>query len=262
MNKLTIKEELQVINRFNDKIPLKLIMSEFNIKSKKTIYDIVNRDGRDKIIPNRKFKVDESYFETIDTQDKAYWLGFLYADGYVRMKNNRSGELRLKLGRKDKEHIELFKYCIKSTHKIKDIKSFVTVGDKKYESDCSTFSIYNTKIVSDLYKHGCLNNKTFKIKLPNLREDLIRHFIRGYFDGDGCISLSVIKILGNDDFISSLQKILCEKLNSSRVFNYKNGNIRSLIISNVKDSISFMNYIYEDSNIFLKRKREIFNNLL
>jgi hypothetical protein len=86
------------------------------------------------------------------------------------------------------------------------VKSYVTVGDRKYESDCSTFSIYNTKIVSDLYKHGCVNNKTFKIKLPKLREDLIRHFIRGYFDGDGCISLPNIKILGNEDFISSLQK--------------------------------------------------------
>lgn len=263
MNKLTIEEELQIINRFNDKIPLKLIVSEFNIKSKKTIYDVLKRNGRDKIIPNKKYTVDETYFKNIDTQDKAYWLGFLYADGYVRMKNNRSGELKLKLGLKDKEHIELFKDCIKSTHKIKDVKSYVTVGDRKYESDCSTFSIYNTKIVSDLYKHGCVNNKTFKIKLPKLREDLIRHFIRGYFDGDGCISLPInIKILGNEDFISSLQKFLCEKLNSSRVYNYKYGNIRSLIISNIKDSISFMNYIYEDSNIFLERKREIFNNLL
>jgi len=263
MNKLTIEEELQIIDRVNNKTPLKLIISEFGIKSKKTIYDVIERNGRDKIIPNKKFTVDENYFENIDTQDKSYWLGFLYADGYVRMKNNKSGELRLKLGLKDKQHIELFKSCIKSSHKIKDIKSYVTVGDKKYESECSTFSIYNTKIVSDLYRHGCVNNKTFKIKLPNLKEDLIRHFIRGYFDGDGCISIPTnIKILGNEEFISSLQKLLCEKLNSSRVYNYKNGKIRSLIISNIKDTICFMNYIYQDSNIFLERKRKIFNSLL
>jgi hypothetical protein len=78
MNKLTIEEELQIINRFNDKIPLKLIVSEFNIKSKKTIYDVLKRNGRDKIIPNKKYTVDETYFQNIDTQDKAYWLGFLY----------------------------------------------------------------------------------------------------------------------------------------------------------------------------------------
>ena len=65
-------------------------------KLEKTVSDIIKRDGNPHIIANKKYTVNENYFENIDNEEKAYWLGFLYADGYVRMKDGRSGELKLK----------------------------------------------------------------------------------------------------------------------------------------------------------------------
>lgn len=177
LNKLTIEQELEVIKLKNNKIPVKKIMEQFNIKSNQTVYDIIKRNGRSHQIANKKYNVNSSYFKDINTEEKAYWLGFLYADGYVRLR--RSGELRLKLKQTDKKHIELFKKCIESTHPIKDSVSIVKYSDNKISKSKSSYiSINNTKIVRDLIKLGCVNAKSFIIKLPKLKHDLIRHFIR------------------------------------------------------------------------------------
>ena len=260
MNKLNIEQELDIINKKKSGISLKSLMEEFKIKSVKTIYDVIKRNGREKIIPNKSNIVNENYFENINTEEKAYWLGFLYADGYVRMKNNRSGELKLKLGIKDKEHIELFKKCLESTHIIKDIISNVMINGINHVSLCSTFSVYNTKLVKDLFNQGCINNKTFLIRMPNIDKSLIRHFIRGYFDGDGCISLNKgsasVSIASNADFTNEIKIIL----GYGRVV--KQDNIFILCFYH-KDKIGdFYHLLYDNSNIYLNRKKEIFEKHL
>ena len=86
---MTTEQELEIIKKKNDGVKLSVIMEEYSIKTPKTIYDIIKRNGIKKI-GNKKYNVDENYFSIIDNEYKAYWLGFLYADGYVRMKYNRS----------------------------------------------------------------------------------------------------------------------------------------------------------------------------
>lgn len=257
-NKLNLNQELEIISKRKEGHSLKEIMNEYGIKNAKTIYDIIQRNGRDKLIANKKYNVNEEFFTIIDTEEKAYWLGFLYADGYVRMKYNRSGELRLKLGLKDRNHIELFTKSINSSHKIKDIISSVTVKGIKHISECSTLSIYNTKIVQDLYKHGCTNNKTFTIRFPNLNKDLERHFIRGYFDGDGCVynrkntNKLEINIISNYSFISDLLNIVgCGYI-------HKHGRVYTWNLYKKSDVQLFYNYLYDNSNIYLSRKKDIF----
>ena len=61
----------------------------------------------------RKYKVNEYFFDTLN-EKSSYWLGFLYADGYVRLKDGKSGELKLKLKNTDKNHIQKFLLDIKS----------------------------------------------------------------------------------------------------------------------------------------------------
>lgn len=256
---MNIEQELEIIKKKNNKIPLKTIMLEYDIKNAKTIYDIIERNGREKTI-NKKYDINESYFSEIDNQDKAYWLGFLYADGYVRMKNNRSGELKLKLAIKDKHHIELFRECLESNHIIKDVITNVVVDGRKYESECSTFSVYNTRLVKDLIKHGCMNNKTFKIRFPSIREDLVRHFIRGYFDGDGYISINKNSancgITSNNLFLNDIKDIL--KYGTIR----KRKNIYDLLFYSKENIKNFYHFIYDDSNIYLNRKKDVFEKHL
>jgi len=267
INKLTIEQELEVIKLKNNKVPVKKIMDKFNIKSNKTVYDIVKRNGRSHQISNKKYDVNSNYFEDINTEEKSYWLGFLYADGYVRLR--RSGELKLKLKQTDREHIELFRVCIESTHPIKNDISNVKYGNNKIsKSKLSYISINNTKMVKDLIKFGCVNNKSFIIKLPKLKNDLIRHFIRGYFDGDGCIYIS--KNNNNCTFnITSGSKNIIDDINDV----FKNIQIIKCYIKitkntyrlNIYDKIELLklyNYLYDNSTIYLKRKFNKFKSYI
>lgn len=262
MNKLNINQELDIIEKRKNNISLDDLKKEFNIKSDKTIYDIHKRNGREHLIPNKKYDCNSDYFKEINSEDKAYWLGFLYADGYVRMKDNRSGELKLKLKKSDREHIELFNKYLSSNYPIKDLISKVKVDDKIYVSECSSLSIYNTKLVKDLFNHGCLNNKTFKIKIPDLKNNMIRHFIRGYFDGDGCIykhpngSSAECNITSNLDFITNIFNYL----KYGRII--KHGKVFGLRFYHKKNIEKFYHLIYEESTIFLKRKKDIFDKHL
>lgn len=273
--KWTIDQQLEIIKLKNNNVPIKNIMEIFDIKSKKSIYDIIDRNGREYVIANKKYSVNENYFDEIDNEEKAYWLGFLYADGCVRLKDNRSGELKLKLQKSDENHIELFNECLSSNYPIKNGFNKVLYGENKISiSEYSAVSIYNTKLVKDLIKHGCVNNKTFKIQLPLLDDSLMRHFIRGYFDGDGCVCKYYTKnkskydykisVLGNEHFIKSLQNYLIVKLNSDsrNIHNYKKGNIRSLSIFKNNECLKIKEYFYDESTIFLKRKKDIFDNLI
>lgn len=261
---MTTEQEIEIIQKRKNGVKIRQIMSEYSIKSVKTIYDIIKRNGIKKI-GNKKYQVDGDYFATIDSEEKAYWLGFLYADGYVRIKNNRSGQLKLKLSSKDRSHIELFNKCLSSNYPIKDYISIIKYKDGESKSNVSEVSIYNTKIVNDLIYNGCISNKTFLIRLPIIDISIIRHFIRGYFDGDGCISISKkgqpsIKIISNGDFINDIRDYLIN-VGVSRINIRDNGRVKNLMIESKIDCLRFKELIYNDSRIFLKRKFEIFDNL-
>ena len=255
---MTYEEEIEIIIKRKNGVSLKQIMSEYSIKSVKTIYDIIKRDGFKKV-GNKKYKVDDSYFSKIDTEEKAYWLGFLFADGYVRLKNNRSGQLKLKLSSKDRDHIVLFNNCLSSNYKIKDYISTIKYNDNYISSGVSEVSIYNTNIVKDLINNGCVNKKTFKIRMPNIEKSLYRHFIRGYFDGDGNIYKSKsrknsyqVTIASNFEFNMDILGII----NFGKIYKY--GNIYLLKFSKIDEIKEFYNYIYNDCKIYLPRKKKIF----
>lgn len=254
-------KENEIIEKYLAKNKNNDICKEYNI-SRYTLSKILKKNN----IPFKQIQhfLDENFFENIDTEEKAYWLGFLYADGYVRKRKNSSRsektELKLKLSTKDKSHLEKFKISIKSNSNIHD-------GiDKNIEY--SYIGIYNKKIVDDLILHGCVNRKSLIIKFPKLNKDLERHFIRGYFDGDGCISVTekykqLNFVSGSIDFIKSLKNIFVEKLN---VFNCKlienKKNCYYIAWSRLNDIKTIYNYFYKDSNIFLERKKNKFDQLI
>jgi hypothetical protein len=266
MSKFTLDQELEIIKIKKEGILTnKEIQVKFNIKHKNTIYQIIDRGGREHIIPNKKYNVNENYFENIDTEDKAYWLGFLYADGCVRLREG--GELRLKLKKSDKNHIELFNKCLNSNYPIKN--EIYYAGIKKYKCESEYVNISNTKLVKDLIKQGCIQTKTFKIKFPDLNENLMNHFIRGYFDGDGCIykvkklkNTFQIFIAGNENFTQSLREHLSKIFNSDKILVYLKHKTYILVINNKLDCLKFKNYIYNNFITFLKRKKYIFDELV
>jgi len=201
----------------------------------------------------RKYKVNEGYFDVLN-ENSAYWLGFLYADGYVRLRNGRSGTLKLKLKVTDRNHIEKFLNDIDSDHPIK-------CGIDGKSKFCLT-SVNSNKMVKRLFELGCVNNKTFKIRLPDLTQNLMSHFIRGYFDGDGSISKVknrpnsfVLNICSNKNF----NQHLVEYLGYGKI--YEDINYSVITISKINDVKNFRDYIYTENCIKLDRKYEVFKQI-
>jgi len=124
-----------------------------------------------------KYNINHNYFNVIDTTEKAYWLGFLYADGCITDKN----DVILELSNVDVNHIYKFLNSIESDHPIKNPKN----------RNSSRVTIRSKQLASDLIRMGCTPRKSLTLEYPEwLDTSLDKHFIRGYFDGDGCISRS------------------------------------------------------------------------
>jgi hypothetical protein len=120
--------------------------------------------------------LNESYFENIDTREKAYWLGFLYADGGITVnKKTQCKRLVINLHKKDEIIIDKF---------IEDLN--LNKEKKEYHGRQVTIRFSNKKLTADLVSLDCVPKKTHIIKLPKLNSRKIYlAFLLGYFDGDG-----------------------------------------------------------------------------
>ena len=210
--------------------------------------------------PHGKIYMNSSIFEKIDTEEKAYWLGFLYADGSVYKNNKGYYRFELGLAEKDLIHIKKFKKFVNSKHDIKyrvKTKSFRLVfSDPQF-----------TKNLIDL---GCVPNKSLILKFPTEEQvplELQKHFIRGYFDGDGCISYRKsggspgISIMGTLEFLLKLNEVF-NNLAAIAKKDKRHLNNTYTLRFRVQPGINFLYLIYNDSNIFLTRKYEKYNFLL
>lgn len=215
----------------------------------------------------KKYKIEnENMFEKIDTQEKAYWLGFIVADGSVQKMKCNSYRLSILLAYVDKNHLTKFKNFLKTEQPIKD--NYTTLNNRKYLNSC--LRINSTKICNDLINCNVYPNKSTREIFPKniLPQELIRHFIRGYFDGDGCFSYSKSRnnnIIGSINFVGSkdiLDNIFyyISQISSTTATVRENGKIYTLTIS--KDLDSIMNYLYDDATIYLDRKYEKYNTYL
>lgn len=217
-------------------------------------------------IINQKYYVNDSYFNEINTEEKAYWLGFLWADGNISKTTKRSsGPNRLNISQKlsEIEHIKLFKKHINSQHKIKTYK---------HKNTCE-LEINSRNLCMSLESYG-FNTKNKRIHIPDIPSNLIRDFIRGYFDGDGCLSIyqqphknyyvnrQEFSITGNKILLLEIRKILEEKANITKnlkVKNYKKSpNTISIRYGKQSDIEKLYDYLYENSSIYLKTKHNKF----
>ena len=211
-----------------------------------------------------KFTVNHNSFNSIATQEQAYWLGFMYADGYVS-----SGYVGISLAARDGSHLEKFKNFLGSNH---NINIYKTKADDlvKTENYYARILFKSLPMVEDLSRLGCVENKTFKIKFPSeyvLPKELRRHFIRGYFDGDGSLVLSEgsinFKILGTEEFLIGLISTLNECIDNydfkEKLYktsdDIEKDNFYLSYGGRIKTTTVF-DWLYEDATIYLDRKYE------
>ena len=200
------------------------------------------------------YNVDEEFFKEINTEEKAYILGWWYSDGNVRL----DGKIRVALAEDDKNILEWIKEQLKYTGPLYYKKPKNEKSKAQFE-----LCINRQSLAKDLIKWGCIPSKSLILTFPDfLREDLVRHFVRGVFDGDGSINLTrktcpTIFITGSYNFIYRLADILpCDFTNIYQ--RYKNRDpeksAHSLFIGRNVDVMNFLHWIYDDCTCKLQRK--------
>jgi intein/homing endonuclease len=209
-----------------------------------------------------KYIYNHNYFEIIDNEEKAYWLGFIFADGCVTWnKENNSCELSIKIQANDFTHLKKFNKSINGNIDIGFENRICNLNGKPYNA-CQ-IRLYSKKIVFDLIKHGVIPNKSLIVEFPKFKSCLMPHFIRGFFDGDGCIAKNNHcngKSYVRADFTcGSLQFIECLRLylneNNIKSYIYKKlDKPYRLMIGGMNNCDRFFHYMYDDANIFLDRK--------
>ena len=192
----------------------------------------------------------EDFFDVIDTEEKAYWLGFIMADGCVNIYNGQYC-LKIHIAAKDSEIIDNFLLAIESKNKPyyrTDIN-----GNQTY-----AISLSSKHMVESLISLGVVPNKTGKECLPNLSGELTRHFVRGFFDGDGITDISQRR----SGFVSSrlmLEQLQTELGTNQTIFE---NNGAHYYLGGLAFSRWLYHYIYSDCTIYLKRKRDRMWNIL
>lgn len=201
----------------------------------------------------RKYSFNNEYFRELNEQS-CYWLGVMYADGNVSSnKKNTTG--RVVFSSTDKCWVEDFSKALSYTGPVRE------EIHKKFNKSIWKITIDSRELYEDLVKLGCIERKSLILRFPNIPDDLVNHFIRGYFDGDGSVTIcqnlsgSKWRILkssfcsGSEEFL----KVLSNKLPLKNKNCYKGKRIFELKYS-LNDSILLYKYMYKNSSICLQRK--------
>ena len=223
--------------------------------SDKTIIRNIKSLNRECIKADLSHKFDKYYFYNIDTPDKAYWLGFITADGYV---NVRRSTLQIHLGWCDRHHLEKFIKSIQGDFEVKKEIHSVT------KNNIASLSIYGKEFVQGLKNHG-LNNKKSNHEVfdETIPEEFYPDYIRGLWDGDGCIRKSHIDLRSSFSMCSRIQEILIDKCKISKTKIGFDSNIYRLYITKGKiDVLKYMYYPLLNKDIVLDRKYQTAKRLI
>lgn len=228
--------------------------------------DIERRNADD---CHRKYDIREDFFDHIDTEEKAYFLGFLYADGCNQM--NHMWSIALDLQELDKEILYKFSSLIYKDPIIAKEQVKIIDRTKEGKGTFSKLCINSKHICLTLNDFGLSPKKSLTLKYPEkLSENLHKHFIRGYFDGDGSLSNESSKVsdcglLSTKEFCNSIKEIVAPNNISSSFHHmtiYKNSNdeekrntnVYRLAFSGNRNIEKFLHWIYDDATIYLDRK--------
>ena len=261
-------------NRWSDELYNRLFSLYKSGKTHKEIgYDLViNPNGIGKVLKkkeiekrtysetNRRYKRNSEYFDNIDTPNKAYILGLIYADG-----NN---------------YIYGDKHCLTISLQAEDVSLLERVKDElEYEGDLRfnplskkdqnfkdqyILAITDEHMCEQLKKIGVVQRKSLVLKFPTfLRPDLIRHFVRGYFDGDGSIYFDKSRnkehasLCGTKEFCNGVSNILTSMFVNNNTYKPKQTFDKNTYVLQTGGNLSsykFLSWMYKDCDIKMERK--------
>jgi hypothetical protein len=220
-------------------------------------------------LKNNIVRRNSNFFEIINTEEKSYWLGFLLADGCVCPKK-RGYRVDVNLARIDYSHLKKLANIFKI--EVKFYSSY-SKQQNKYRYGCN-LGFSDEKIWNDLNSKGIIHRKTYKNdsdKIFNcIPRKLIRHFIRGYFDGDGTVgwnrqigmySCQISFISYTKGVLEKIKKYILEDIGINNNYIYGRESKYVLAWGGCRQLDCLFNYLYRDATVFLERKRKKFEKI-
>lgn len=254
-----IKYLYSVRNYTLKRISYDLLISTSGISSYLNKVNVKRRSYSDN---NQKYARNKFYFDSIDSPNKAYILGLLYADGNNCVSHNA---ITLSLQEEDYDLLEVIRKELEYEHPL--------CHDLLHEKNPNHKNQYrlvinDEHISQQLEALGVVNNKSLILSFPTfLRSDLIRHFVRGYFDGDGCVYYDKKRNKCTTQTVGTYD--VCSKISSIMTALFINNNIRqpkqsigknTYIVSTSANvsSYKFLSWLYQDCELKMKRKYETY----
>lgn len=246
-----------VLSRYNEGYGSSTIAKELSVGAQ-SVLDLLKKYGV-VLRGQRKYFFNEHYFSVIDTHEKAYFLGFIAADGNVF--GNR---LKLCNKKEDVYILQAFSDAIEHTGKIVE-----------YTAGYPELAVRSKAMVEDLLRHGISPNKSKTLMFPStISEEFINSFMLGYFDGDGSVGIyfgkrpkdkkgrPVFSVLGTKEFCTSFKQILITNCNATdtMVRDIRNS-IHCYAQGSTKVVKNIHKFLYADCPIFLTRKKQIFEEV-
>lgn len=219
----------------------------FPNRTKSSINHKANKLELKRIQKTGKYNLNTDFFDKW-SMEAAYVFGLFCSDGNVAVGGTYCG---FHIHKNDIEILKLIKKVMRSNHPI------------EIRDEYAYLRIYNKKIAQSLIKLGCIPRKSLTLKFPHVPDKYLKHFVRGYFDGDGSIHFNKpntikIKLLGTEKFLTSLQHKLFLKLNLQK---HKIKKYRNIFFFEYygDDARKFCSWIYKEGRgLFLKRKHDRF----
>lgn len=250
-------QEYITAEKNNQHISLTTLSKKYHCK-RETISKYIKLLGFEVINKTTGKHINEKVFDIIDTEEKAYWFGFLCADGCIT-KNNY---VELGIHWNDYDHMQKYR-------KFLELDSDESI---KRNKNVARVRIHNNHMAEQLINKGCVHNKSHFLKFPDIsvfkKYELIYDFIRGYCDGDGCLRfyqnnkgvwVCDLTITSTKEFLEGVKNFL----------NIPGGYMRNCSTSKMKTDAWNLAYrcisarqvarlLYENSNIHMDRKYNVY----
>ncbi len=236
-----------------------------------TIIRELRRQGIVIALAHRRNNLNDEYFKTIDTEGKAYFLGFMMADGSVSKRGKESLYFSINLQEKDKYILEKFAKELEYEGELRKVRYS---NIKSHHQDACLLAATSVPICKDLMRHGCVWHKTYYLewlKPKTVPHHLMHHFVRGFFDGDGWNNVgptggyrqtrdNYIGFVGTRAFMTGLKDFLNKELDigDRKICIKKNNKAVSFSIGGNLKTKKVYDYMYKDATMWLTRKKDKF----
>jgi len=257
---MTQELEIKIVEEYESGLSSIKIAEKHNYKRPKTILDVLKKHNVKRRGTARKTDYDYSFFKSIKTEAEAYSMGLFMTDGYVLSSGNGIG---IQLQKRDEKVLHDI------NEKVGGCAAFLDIKKKGRRQAMTRMTIHCQSIVKNACKYGLVKNKTKTLNIeknPPVR--LLKHFCRGVFDGDGTIGVAKN---GNIwcQFVTASKKFAYSfpELNTpSELVVYKPSKGRSTYTVRVcggnSSTINFLQWMYEDAEIFIPRKMKKVQDIL